>query len=287
MSGEALLKNLIEVCDLEFSYSDTDSENRVLNNINLNIRKGEFVAVVGPNGCGKSTLVRHFNGLLLPGTGSVKVNGLSTSDEANLSIIRRSVGMVFQNPDTQLFASVVEEDVAFGVENMCLSRSDIKNRVEKALDSVGMSEYRHHPPHRLSGGQKQKTAIAGILAMEPECIVLDEPTSMLDPKSRTEVTKAIRELNLKHGIAVVYVTHDAAEALYFDRLIALNSGEVVFDGTPVEFFSTPDYPARAGIIIPPIIELVERLTEQGVALPRDIKSPQELVDALCRLNSKM
>lgn len=287
MSDEALLKNLIEVCNLEFGYSNKAAENLVLRNINLNIKKGEFVTILGPNGCGKSTLVRHFNGLLLPTAGSVTVNGLSTAAETNLSTIRRSVGMVFQNPDTQLFASVVEEDVAFGVENMCLSRAEIRSRVEKALARMGLSEYRLHPPHRLSGGQKQKTAIAGILAMEPECIVLDEPTSMLDPKSRAEVMKAIRELNLNHGIAVIYVTHDTAEALHFDRLIALNSGEVVFDGTPVKFFSNPEYPARAGIIIPPIIELVERLTAQGVTLPPGIKSPEELVDVICQLNSKI
>ncbi len=287
MSGEATLKNLIEVCNLEFSYSDKVSEYRVLKDINLNIQKGEFVTVLGPNGCGKSTLVRHLNGLLLPTAGSVKVNGFLTNDEISLSTIRRSVGMVFQNPDTQLFASVVEEDVAFGVENMCLPRADIKIRVEKALASMGLTEYRYHPPHRLSGGQKQKTAIAGILAMEPECIVLDEPTSMLDPKSRAEVMKAIRELNLNHGITVIYVTHDTSEALCFDRLIALNSGEIVFDGTPKKFFSKPEYPARAGIIVPPIIELVERLTVHGVALPPDIKSPEELVDAICQLNSEM
>ncbi|HWI55373.1 MAG TPA: energy-coupling factor transporter ATPase [Desulfobacteria bacterium] len=287
MSGETVLKNLIEVCNLDFSYHNRVSENRVLKNINLNIQKGEFITVLGPNGCGKSTLVRHFNALLLPKTGSVKVNGLSTTDESSLSTIRRTVGMVFQNPDTQLFASVVEEDVAFGVENMCLPRAEIKNRVEKVLDCMGLSEYRHHPPHRLSGGQRQKTAIAGILAMEPECIVLDEPTSMLDPKSRAEVLKAVRELNIDHGIAVIYVTHDMAEALYFDRLIALNSGEVVFDGLPQNFFYKPENAARAGIIIPPIIELVQRLSVQGITLSRNIKSPEELVDALCRLNSKM
>lgn len=280
------MENLIEVLNLEFKYPGVERQTPVLKNINLNIKKGEFISVVGPNGCGKSTFIRHINGLLLPSSGTVRVKGLSTLESDNLTTIRRNVGMVFQNPDNQLFASVVQEDVAFGVENLCLPRQEIKERVEKALSNVDMLEYRDFPPHRLSGGQKQKVAIAGILAMQPECIILDEPTSMLDPKGRNEVMEAVRNLNSEYGITVIYVTHDMAETLFSHRLIALSEGEVVFDGSPQEFFAKPDYPARAGVSIPPVKELTNRLIIQGIKVPPTIKSAQELVDVICLLNSK-
>lgn len=280
------MENLIEIKNLEFRYPGAERQTPVLKNINLNIQKGEFVSVIGPNGCGKSTLIRHFNGLLLPSSGMVRVNGLSTLEPDNLMTIRRNVGMVFQNPDNQLFASVVLEDVAFGVENLCLPRQEIKVRVEKALSQVGMLEYRNYPPHRLSGGQKQKVAIAGILAMEPECLILDEPTSMLDPKGRNEVMEAVRSLNSHNGITVIYVTHDMSETLYSHRLIALSQGEVLFDGTAREFFAKSEYPAGAGVAVPPIIELANRLTYQGIKVPPNIKSAEELVDVICQLNSK-
>lgn len=280
------MENFIEIINLEFRYPGTDRQNPVLKNINLNIKKGEFVSIIGPNGCGKSTLIRHFNGLLLPSSGAIRVNGLSTLEPDNLIPIRRNVGMVFQNPDNQLFASVVLEDVAFGVENMCLPRQEIKERVEKALSRVGMLEYGNFAPHRLSGGQRQKVAIAGILAMEPECIILDEPTSMLDPKGSREVMEAVRNLNSQNGITVIYVTHDMTETLYSGRLIALAEGEVVFDSSPQEFFAKPEHPDRAGVTVPPIKELANRLTYQGIKVPPDIKSAEELVDVLCQLNSK-
>lgn len=282
-----ILENLIEVQDLDFYYPGRDNESPILDNISFNIKTGDFIAVVGPNGCGKSTLIRHFNGLLLPTAGCIKVRGLTTEIPDNLHEIRRKVGMVFQNPDTQLFASVVEEDVAFGVENMCLSRDVIKTRVNNALEQVGMSGFKNHPPHRLSGGQKQKVAIAGILAMEPKCIVLDEPTSMLDPKGRNEVMEAVRALNRNNGITIVYVTHDMSEALLAHRILALSEGRIVFDGTPEEFFTNEEAVLRVGVKAPPIKELVNSLAREGITLPTGIKTPEELVDAVCQLNSKM
>lgn len=256
--------------------------NPVIKGISLEVNKGEFVGIVGPNGCGKSTLVRLINGLLLPSRGLVLVDGLNTRDEGNLPLIRKKVGMVFQNPDTQLFASVVEEDVAFGVENLCLSREEIRARVEQALEWVGMAEYRDYPPHRLSGGQKQKVAIAGILAMQPECIVLDEPASMLDPRSRNEVMEAVRLLNTREKIAVLYVTHDMAEVMDCDRLVALVEGGIIFNGRPDKFFADPAILKRAGLKPPPIKELVNRLESEGLRLGGSANSAEELVEAICR-----
>jgi len=239
---------------------------------------------VGCNGCGKSTLVRHLNGLLTPLSGRVIIDGLDTSVEQNLPLIRRKAGMVFQNPDNQLFASVVEEDVAFGVENMCLPPEEIKKRVEAALRALGMSDYKQHPPHRLSGGQKQKVAIAGILAMEPECIVLDEPSSMLDPSGKKDVMEAVRNLNCNRGITVVYVTHDMAETLYSDRIIALAGGEIAYNGPPADLFFNKDNLAATGLQAPPVLQLAGSLNAEGLKLPGAIKTPEELVDKLCQLN---
>lgn len=276
------MESLIEVKNLTFFYDLSERVIPVIKNISFTVSRGEFVVVVGPNGCGKSTLVRHLNGLLSPGEGNVIIDGLDTMDEKHLASIRRKVGMVFQNPDTQLFASVVEEDVAFGVENLCLPEAEIKERVSSALSQVEMSGYRLYPPHRLSGGQKQKVAIAGILAMRPECIILDEPTSMLDPKGKTEVLEAVRELNVNHCITVVYVTHDMTEALLGDRLIALAKGELVYDGNPLDFFNNERFLNKAELQAPPIIELVNQLIVAGVELKENIRNPEELVAALCR-----
>lgn len=275
------MDNLIEINNLSFWYGNSE-DSPVLKNISLTIAKGEYIAIVGPNGCGKSTLIRHFNGLLRPSRGSVSVAGMDTRAESNLPEIRRRVGMVFQNPDTQLFASVVEEDVAFGPENLCLGREEIRDRVEQSLRQVGMLEYKLYPPQRLSGGQKQKVAIAGILAMQPECIVLDEPTSMLDPKGKREVLEAVTNLNTSHGITVIYVTHDMAEALRCHRLVVMKDGEIAYSGSPGDFFAHPELVDRARLRVPPIKELVNGLILDGLILPEGISSAEELVEALCR-----
>lgn len=278
------MEHLIEIRNLDFSYDGEQQDGPVLKNINLHIAKGEFVVIVGPNGCGKSTLIRQLNGLLLPTGGRVIVDGLDTSVGENIGEIRRKVGMVFQNPDTQLFASVVEEDVAFGVENLCLPREEIRLRVDRALAALGMSEYKEYPPHRLSGGQKQKVAIAGVLAMQPMCIVLDEPTSMLDSKGRKEVLEAVTTLNRDMNITVVYVTHDMSEALWGTRLIAVAGGEIAYSGAPEEFFASRDFLKMARLEAPPVVQLVNELRSRGLHLPKGIKSAEELVNALCQLN---
>ena len=278
------MEHLIEIKNLDFFYDGEQQDVPVLKNINLHIDKGEFVVIVGPNGCGKSTLIRQLNGLLLPTNGSVMVDGLDTSIAENIGEIRRKVGMVFQNPDTQLFASVVEEDVAFGVENLCLPREEIRERVDHALAALGMSEYREYPPHRLSGGQKQKVAIAGVLAMQPMCIVLDEPTSMLDSKGRKEVLGAVMTLNRDMNITVVYVTHDMSEALWGTRLVAVAGGEIAFSGAPEEFFVSGDIFKLVRLEAPTVVQLVNELRARGLHLPTGIKSAEELVNALCQLN---
>ncbi len=281
---------IVSIRDVSFWYTrekEKDNEfqsagNHVLSEINLDISRGEFIALVGPNGCGKSTLVRLINGLLLPSTGSVTVDGLDTGNKNNLPAVRRKVGMVFQNPDTQLFASVVEEDVAFGVENLCLPRAEIRQRVDWALEQVGMQDYRNYPPHRLSGGQKQKVAIAGVLAMRPDCIVLDEPTSMLDPGSKKEVLTAVRDLNSRHQITVIYVTHDMSETVMCNRIIAMVRGRTVFEGKPRDFFADQGALSATGLEAPPVQKLVNSLRERGIRLPADINSSKELVDFICR-----
>ncbi len=276
------MESLIEVQNLSFWYDREQQDTPAIKEVCLQIGRGEFLAVVGPNGCGKSTLVKHLNGLLTPCRGKVTVDGLDTGDAQNLPFIRRKVGMVFQNPDAQLFASVVEEDVAFGVENLGLPRSEIKDRVELALAQVGMTEYRNHPPRCLSGGQRQKVAIAGVLAMQPECIVLDEPTSMLDPQGQKEVLDAVRALNAGRQITVVYVTHNLVEVLYCHRLAALAEGAVIFAGRPEDFFACPEQLQRAGLEAPPVKQLVNILIKEGLNLPGTLNSPEELVDYLCR-----
>ena len=247
----------------------------VFEDLNLTVEEGSFVAVLGSNGCGKSTLAKHFNSILLPSGGKVYVCGLDTADEEKLISIRRRVGMVFQNPDNQIVANVVEEDVAFGPENLGVASPMIRKRVDEALQQVGMFEYRKHAPHLLSGGQKQRVAIAGVIAMEPKCIILDEPTAMLDPRGRQEVMETILRLNKEKGITVVLITHHMDEAAQAQRVIVLHKGKVTADGTPAEVFSQVEKLHEIGLAAPETVELCWELNKQGFDLPLGQLSPEQ------------
>ena len=252
----------------------------VFKDLNLTIENGSFVAILGSNGCGKSTLAKHFNAILLPTGGKVWVYGMDTADEEKLIQIRRSVGMVFQNPDNQIVANIVEEDVAFGPENLGVASPEIRRRVELALKQVGMYEYREHAPHLLSGGQKQRIAIAGVIAMEPKCIVLDEPTAMLDPKGRREVMETVLRLNREKGITVILITHHMDEAAQAGRVVVLHQGQIAADGTPKEVFSQVDLLHRLGLAAPDTVELCWELDRKGFHLPLDRLTIEECGQAL-------
>jgi len=252
----------------------------VFEDLNLTITEGSFTAILGSNGCGKSTLAKHFNSILLPSGGKVYVYGMDTSDEEKLMSVRRRVGMVFQNPDNQIVANVVEEDVAFGPENLGVSSPEIRRRVDQALKQVGMYEYAEHAPHLLSGGQKQRIAIAGIIAMEPRCIVLDEPTAMLDPRGRREVIETVRRLNREKGITVVLITHHMDEAAKADRVIVLSKGSVAADGTPEAVFSQVQLLHSIGLAAPETVELCTELNQIGFQLPLDRLDPKECAQIL-------
>ena len=252
----------------------------VFEDLNLSVAEGSFVAVLGGNGCGKSTLAKHFNAILLPCGGKVWVKGMDTADEEKLIPVRRSVGMVFQNPDNQIVANVVEEDVAFGPENLGVASPAIRQRVDHALKQVGMYEYRLHAPHLLSGGQKQRIAIAGIIAMEPKCIVLDEPTAMLDPRGRREVMETITRLNREKGITVILITHHMDEAAQCDRVIVMHKGAVVADGAPKSVFTQVDLLHRIGLAAPDTVELCYALNQEGFDLPLNALEPEECAQLL-------
>ncbi|WP_249299184.1 energy-coupling factor transporter ATPase [Feifania hominis] len=277
-------QTLIETRALSFWYQDPDEAEprKVLRDINLTIRKGEFVAVLGHNGCGKSTLAKHLNGILAPCEGTVLVEGMDTRDEKRLFDIRQRVGVVFQNPDNQLVATIVEEDIAFGPENLGLPPEKIRERVTEALTAVDMLEYREQAPHHLSGGQKQRIAIAGVIAMRPDCIVLDEPTAMLDPVGRAEVMKTILHLNRDEGITVVLITHYMAEAVQAGRVIIMDEGRVVRDAAPREVFSQVEYLRSIGLEVPQATDLVHRLRADGYPVGEAITT-QECVEALAKL----
>ena len=272
----------ISVEHLAYSYPGVDDTPgvAVFEDMNLEVEEGSFVAVLGGNGCGKSTLAKHFNSILLPCGGKVYVCGIDTADEERLMAVRRSVGMVFQNPDNQIVANVVEEDVAFGPENLGISSPVIRQRVDKALKQVGMYEFREHAPHLLSGGQKQRIAIAGVIAMEPKCIVLDEPTAMLDPKGRREVMETITALNRDKGITVVLITHHMDEAAMAHRVVVLSAGKVVADGTPKEVFSQVELLHSIRLAAPEPVELCNELNKNGFSLPLDRLNPEECAQAL-------
>ena len=276
------MSTAISVENLAYSYPGVDNTPgvAVFEDLSLQIEEGSFVAVLGINGCGKSTLAKHFNSILLPSGGKVYVCGMDTSDEDKLIAVRRSVGMVFQNPDNQIVANVVEEDVAFGPENLGVAGPMIRQRVDRALKQVGMYEYRNHAPHLLSGGQKQRIAIAGIIAMEPKCIVLDEPTAMLDPRGRREVMDTIIKLNREKQITVVLITHHMDEAALAQRVIVLSDGVIAADGTPREVFSRVELLHSIRLGAPETIELCHALNQQGFALPMDRLSVEECAQAL-------
>jgi energy-coupling factor transport system ATP-binding protein len=268
--------------NLTYSYRAREGElsPRVLDDIDLGVERGSFVAVLGHNGSGKSTLAKHFNAVLLPVGGRVLVGGMDTSDERLVLDIRRAVGLVFQNPDNQIVASVVEEDVAFAPENLGCPSEDIRRRVDEALRVVGMSEYSGHSPHLLSGGQKQRVAIAGVLAMEPECIVFDEPTAMLDPRGRESIIRIIRRLCDELGVTVVLITHHMDEAIGADRLVVMSDGQIVMDGTPREIFGRPDALADYGLDTPETVSLLRGLREDGFDVPLDSLTVDECADAI-------
>lgn len=260
------------------------AEVKALDNINLTIDKGEFVAIIGTNGSGKSTLAKHLNALLQPTSGTCSINGLDTMVPENLWAIRQQVGMVFQNPDNQIVAAVVEEDVAFGPENLGVPPAEIRDRVTAALAAVNMVEYRQHGPHQLSGGQKQRIAIAGVLAMLPECLVLDEPTAMLDPQGRQEVLAAVLRLHHERRMTIVCITHFMEEAVLADRVVVMNQGKIVASGSPRQVFSKVHELKSSGLDVPLAAEISCRLHQQGVEVPPDIITDEELVEALCRLS---
>ena len=281
------MSDIIETRDLRFSYPAAEGVTPVvLDGVDLNIRSGSFVAVLGHNGSGKSTLAKHMKAILLPTGGTVYVDGIDTADEDRLLDIRRTVGMVFQNPDNQIVANVVEEDVAFAPENLGVPPEEIRQRVDDALKTVGMYEFREHAPHLLSGGQKQRVAIAGVLAMAPRCIVLDEPTAMLDPVGRREVMDTIKKLNRTAGVTVVLITHHMDEAAQADRLVVMSKGKVVADGTPKEVFSHVEALKSVGLTVPETVELCWTLRRDGLDLPLDALSDEECAQALYDLLTK-
>ena len=274
-------EQIIETQQLTFAYTGAEGvAPLVLDGVDLQIEDGSFVAVLGHNGCGKSTLAKHLNAILLPSGGKVYVDGIDTMDEERLLDIRRTVGMVFQNPDNQIVANVVEEDVAFAPENLGVPPAEIRRRVDDALKAVGMYEYREHAPHLLSGGQKQRVAIAGVIAMAPRCIVLDEPTAMLDPIGRAEVMKTIRGLNRSSGVTVVLITHHMDEAAQADRLVVMAKGRVVADGTPREVFQRVEELKAVGLTVPETTELLWQLRQAGVDVPLDALTDEECAQAL-------
>ncbi|MDR0491280.1 MAG: energy-coupling factor transporter ATPase [Oscillospiraceae bacterium] len=276
------MDSIIKTENLVFSYPSAEGEapKIVLRGIDLEIEKGTFVAILGHNGSGKSTLAKHFNAILLPQGGRVLIAGADTADEKLLLEIRRRVGMVFQNPDNQIVATVVEEDVAFAPENLGYPPDDIRRRVDDALKIVGMYDYREHAPHLLSGGQKQRVAIAGALAMEPECIVFDEPTAMLDPRGRESIVKVMRDLRDDHGVTVVHITHHMDEAIEADRIIVLSDGAIIMDGAPREVFLDPDTLRIAGLSTPETVTLLRGLNEDGFDLPLDALTVEECAQTI-------
>lgn len=276
---------MIECRNLIFKYTagENQEEKIAINDVNLQIKEGEFIAILGHNGSGKSTMAKHMNALLIPTEGKMLVNKMDTSDMNNLWNIRETAGMVFQNPDNQLVATIVEEDVSFGPENLGVPPEEIRKRVDEALERVGMSEYKRHAPHLLSGGQKQRIAIAGILAMKPKCIIFDEPTAMLDPSGRKEVLDTIIDLNKNYGITVILITHYMDEAAKADRIVVMDKGKLILDGKPRDVFSNVEKMKSIGLDVPQVTELSYELQKAGINIDTRILDVNEMVNAICQL----
>jgi energy-coupling factor transport system ATP-binding protein len=283
-------EGFLEAKNVVFSYVNESEEppvkTEVLHGVSLSVKKGEFVAVLGHNGSGKSTLAKCFNAINIPDSGTITVAGMSTEDEEKLLDIRKTAGMVFQNPDNQIVATIVEEDCAFALENLGVEPAEIRRRVDEALKTVGMYEYRMHAPHKLSGGQKQRVAIAGILAMKPDCILLDEPTAMLDPRGRKEVMETIKRLNREQGVTIVLITHYMEEAAQAERVVVIDGGNILMDGTPREIFPQVEKLKSIGLDVPQATELVWRLRQRGYDLPADIITEEECAEAIFKLFNK-
>ncbi len=281
---------IIKALKLGFNYieySEDDREKKVtraLKGVDLDVKEGEFIAVLGHNGCGKSTLAKHINALLTPSEGTMWVDEMNTADGKNLWNIRQRAGMVFQNPDNQIVASVVEEDVGFGPENLGVPTEEIWQRVDDSLKKTGMTAYRLHSPNKLSGGQKQRVAIAGVMAMKPKCIVLDEPTAMLDPNGRKEVIEAVRELNRKEGVTIILITHYMEEVVFADRVLVMDDGVVVMQGTPKEIFSQVEKLTELRLDVPQITILAYELRKAGLPLPEVVLSREELVEEILHVD---
>lgn len=281
------MDSIIKIENLIFEYKKDDetAANRAINGVSLEIERGSFTAILGKNGSGKSTLAKNLNGLLLPTEGVIYVNGFNTADDEHIWDVRQSAGMVFQNPDNQLVSAIVEDDVAFGPENLGVEPQEIRRRVDKALADVNMGAFRGKAPHLLSGGQKQRIAIAGVVAMKPSCIIFDEPTAMLDPKGRGEIMAIIKELN-GEGITVILITHFMEEAVNADRVIIMHEGEVFLDGTPSEVFARGGRVKSVNLDVPLVVELAARLRQRGIEVPADIIGTEEMVEYLCQYKSR-
>ena len=283
------MKKMVQTDDLIFEYAKRDEEGnvigsyRAIDQVNLEVEEGKFIAVLGHNGSGKSTLAKHLNAILVPTEGTVWVDGTNTSDPSELWNVRQSAGLVFQNPDNQIIGTVVEEDVGFGPENLGVPTDEIWQRVEDSLKAVGMISYRHHSPNKLSGGQKQRVAIAGVIAMKPRCIVLDEPTAMLDPNGRKEVLRTVEELRKKEKVTVILITHYMEEVIDADKVFVMDHGHVVMEGTPREIFSQVDTLKKYRLDVPQVTILADELKKRGLDIPAGILRKEELVEAICRL----
>ena len=281
--------SIVRTKELVFEYIRRDEEgnvegiNTAIDHVNLKIAEGSFIAILGHNGSGKSTLAKHINALLTPTEGAVVFDNMDTSEEANLWNIRQKAGMVFQNPDNQIIGTVVDEDVAFGPENLGVPSEEIWDRVTKALEDVGMTAYRDYSPNKLSGGQKQRVAIAGVMAMHPKCIIMDEPTAMLDPNGRREVLQAVKELNEKEKITVILITHNMDEAVLADKVFVMDKGKIVMEGTPREIFSNVEKLKEIRLDVPDVTEMAYLLSKAGLPIRKDILTREELVNELCRL----